>query len=136
MAFTSYDPDAPKQFAQYAELCISAAKETLKADLRYDLESIKKLDELVSAIGKPKNLGQMVMVVGAFLGEAFRHMYNGQWEWNDPYKSWAVKFRMANGKEDAVLVFAKAQKRFVNGMQDSIAFFAHVTDGRIKGTIP
>ena len=136
MAFSGYDADAPKGFPQFAQLCVDSAKANMNIDLGYDLESVKKLDDVIRTIGNPKNLGQMVTVIGSFLGEAFRRMYNGRWEWNDQYKSWAVMFHLPDGKEDGALVFAKIQKRFVNGMQDSIAFYAHVTDGRVKGKIP
>jgi len=136
LAFAGYDPEAPKGFPQFAQLCIDSAKKNMNMDLGYDLESIKKLDDVISIIGKPKNLGQMVTVIGSFLGEAFRRIYDGRWEWSEQFKTWAVMFRLPDGKEEGAFVFAKVQKRFVNGTQDSVAFYAHVTDSKVKGRIP
>jgi hypothetical protein len=136
LTFNEHDPEAPQQFQRKAELHIDSAKKTFKIDLSYDLASINKLDEMVDGIGKPKNLEQMIMVFGSFLGETIRRLYGGRWQWDDRYKTWAVTFPLATGGEDSAFVFAKVQKRFVNGTEDSLSFFAHVIDGRVKGRIP
>ncbi len=139
MSFLSYDAEAPKRFAGYAQLCIKVAKEAMNVDFHYDLESIRRLDELVTSIGTPptpQKLTQIVMVIGSFLGETLRQVYRGRWEWNDNLKTWEVRFQLPDRKEEGAFVFFKVEKRFKNGMEDSISFFAHVMDSRIKGTIP
>lgn len=104
-------------------------------DLRFDMDSVGKLDGMVESMEKPKNLSGMVIVVGSFLGEAFRNMYGGRWEWDDQFKSWAIRVRIPDGKEVGVWVFTKVGKRFRNGMEDSIADYARVTDAMVKGAI-
>jgi len=119
-----------------AELHIDLARKNFKLELSYAISSIRKLDEMVEGISKPKNLEQMIMLFGSFLGEAFRQLYKGRWEWNDHFNTWGVTFPLPNGNEETVFVFAKAEKRFVNGMEDSLSFFAKVTDLKAKGKIP
>lgn len=119
----------------YAEKHIETAKKTFGFSLAYDLASISKLDEMIDGIGKPKNLGLMILLFGSFLGEAFRPMFNGRWTWNEPFKSWAITFPLAKGGEDGAFVFAKVEKRFKNGMEDSLSFYTKVTYGLAKGTI-
>ncbi len=136
MSFTAHDPEAPQQFQRYAQIHIDVAKKTFGFDLSYDLDSIEKLDEMVEGIGKPNNPEQMVILFGSFLGEALRHLYKGKWVWDDRFKSWTITFTLPNGKEDGAFVFAKVKKRFTNGVEDSLSFFAKVIDERVKGRIP
>jgi len=70
------------------------------------------------------------------LGEAIRRLYGGKWEWDDRFKSWAVMFPLAKGGQEGAFVFHKIQKRFENGMEYSLSFFARVIGGRVKGEIP
>jgi hypothetical protein len=136
LSFTEHNPESPKQFLRYAGLCVEAAKHSFGIDLQYDLASIKKLDEVIDGIGKPKNPEQMIMIFGSYLGEAFRQLYNGSWTWDDHFKTWGVTFPLPKGSKDTALVFFKVQKRFNNGMEDSLSFFAVVTDGKANGRIP
>ena len=136
MGFTEHNPEAPKQFLSYAGMCIDAAKKSYGIELTYDLASIKKLDEMIEGMGKPKNLEPVVMVFGSFLGETIRQLYKGRWEWSEHYKTWGVTFPLPGGSQDSAFVFAKVQKRFYNGMEDSLSFLVEVTDQRVKGKIP
>ncbi|OGS51028.1 MAG: hypothetical protein A3K65_02000 [Euryarchaeota archaeon RBG_16_68_12] len=136
MAFNGYSSDDPKQFAHWADLNIKAARDTMGLDLRYDLESLRKLDAMVDAIGKPEDLGQMVMIIGSFLGETLRRVYGGRWVWDPQWRTWAVLLPKKSGGETGPFPFAKVQKRFLNGMEDSISFFVTVTDGIVRGEIP
>jgi hypothetical protein len=136
LSFTEHNPEAPRQFQRFAEIHIDLARKNFKFELSYDVPSIKKLDEMVDGIGKPKHLDQMIMLFGSFLGEAFRQLHKGRWEWNDHFKTWGVTFLLPMGGEETAFVFAKVEKRFTNGMEDSLAFFAEVTDAKAKGRIP
>ena len=136
LSFTSHDPEAPKQFEKYAKNHIELAKTSFGFDLSYDLASIAKLDQMIDGIGKPKYPEQMILLFGSFLGEAFRHLFDGRWVWNEQFKSWAIVFPSAKGKEEGAFVFAKVQKRFNNGMEDSLSFYGKVTDSIAKGRIP
>lgn len=136
MSFIKHDPQALDQFRKYAETTMDTAKKTFGFDLSYDQASINKLDEMVEGIGKPKNLELMILLFGSFLGEAFRHMYNGRWKWDERHKSWAVTYPLGKGGEDGAFVFAKVEKRFKNGKEDSLSFYAEVTDKRVRGIIP
>ncbi len=137
LSFTDHNPEAPQQFARYSGIHVDVARQTFKVDLSYDLESIKKLDELIEGMGnRPNNLEQMVLLFGSFLGEAICHMYNARWKWDDRFKSWAVSFPMAKGGQESAFVFAKVEKRFRNGKEDSLSQFAQAIEERVKGKIP
>ena len=45
-------------------------------------------------------------------------------------------FPLAKGGQEGAFVFHKIQKRFENGMEYSLSFFARVIGGRVKGEIP
>lgn len=136
MAFDTYNPKSPEHFAQNAQLFIEFVNRTMGIALHYDSESVSQLDNIVKAIGTPKNLERWIISMGSFLGEAFRHLYGGRWEWDDHWKSWGVTFPLGRGGEDAAFVFSKVQKRFVDGEDDSIAFMGEVVYQRVKGIIP
>ena len=136
MAFDKYDPQSPEHFAQNARLFIDFIQKKTGIILRYDMESVWKLDGIVKAVRTPKNLEKWVLSMGSFLGEAFRHLYGGRWEWSDHWKTWGVTFPLGQDGEDAAHVFAKVQKRFVDGEGDSISFMGEVVDQRVKGIIP
>ncbi len=136
MVFVDHGPEDPARFAEAADLHIETARRTMGLDLRYDLESLMKLDAMVDAIGKPKHLDQMVMVLGSYLGETLRRVYGGRWVWDPQWRTWAVLLPKKGGGETGPFPFAKVQKRFQNGMEDSISFFVTVTDKIVRGDIP
>lgn len=136
MAFTSYDPDSPAEFARLAEVHIQGVRDSWHVELHYNMDSLEQLDAIVESIPKPKDLGRMVLVIGSFLGEALRRMYGGRWEWNQQFKSWAVVVPIRNGGETGAFPFAKVEKRFRYGKGDSIAYFVHVLDAKVEGRLP
>src|SRR5207247_3908890 len=109
---------------------MDGARKTFKFELSYDNASIKKLDEMIEGIGKPKNLEQMIMVFGSFLGEAFRQLYMGRWEWNDRFKTWGGTFPKPKGGEETAFVFAKVEKRITNARVGSRSFLSSVKHGK------
>ncbi len=132
MSFNEKDPEAPQKFRQFAGFCGDAARKVYGFDISYDLESIRKLDQIAGDIGKPKDLEQMVLLFGSFFGEAICHLFKGRWEWNDRYKTWGVTFPLAKGGEDSAFVFFKVKKRLINGVEHSLFVFAEVIAGCVS----
>lgn len=69
----------------------------------------------------PDQLGALPSVLGSFLGACLIEAAGGQWEWTAE-NGWGV--RLANG--NAAFPFAKVDKQFRNGAEDSIASFYSV----------
>ncbi len=139
MAFDYYDANAPAQFVSVSEHFIVVTRRVLGIELRYDLDSIMKLDSIIDAIGPPRDQKASVDIlqqVGSFLGEALRRTYGGRWVWDEGYATWRVHIPTPSGRDTTPGPFAKAQKRIESGMEDSISHFARVTDAMVRGEVP
>jgi hypothetical protein len=106
-------------FTESAELCREATKHIMNIDLAYDAPSLLKMDEIISAAWPERpegDISKRCELWGSYLGECLRRVHNGRWV--NTGSGWGVEIG------DVVLnVFAKIEKRFVNGMDDSITFF-------------
>jgi hypothetical protein len=132
------DHEILDEFKRGAQICIDTSRETFNVKLKLDEKSVKKLDKIISDGwgGEPPNqMDNMVMVFGSFLGEAMIATFNGRWV-EDPDYGWGIEFQPKNQVKDVAMVFAKMEKRFRYGMDDSISFFYDVIKKRIAGTIP
>jgi len=139
VAFGYYDPAAPEQFARLAEHFVAATRRLFGIELRFDRESILKLDGIVDAVGPLENqqlVQDLVMQIGSFLGEALLRVYGGRWTWDERFGTWRVSIPTTSGKDTTPGPFAKVQKRLESGMEDSVSFFAKVTDSMVRGEIP
>lgn len=126
---------SPKAFAEAAEFAIRAAKKTMDIELRYDLKSLGRVDEIIEAMDEPEDLTRMVLILGSYVGEVFRRVYRGRWEWSEEFQDWSVALPRKGRKDGHILPFAKVKKRFVNGEADSIGFFARVIHDFLEGKI-
>lgn len=127
------DEEAQKYFAETAQRLIDKTKEIFNIELRYDMESMRKLDALIELIGEPKGLDAMKESMGAFLGEALRHMYGGRWVWEEASQSWVIQLPKIEGRTPVMRPIGRVWKRFEEGSEQSISYFVEVIDDMLKG---
>jgi len=106
-------------FVDYAKMHIETTERIFGVKLDFDEASILKLDELIQKgwpDEPPKQIDNVVILFGSFLGEALRHALGGDW---DEYQGqWFVKLG-----DMRMNVFSKVKKRLLNGEEDSISFY-------------
>lgn len=95
----------------------------MRIELSYDEASLLRIDEIISTAWPQSSSGQeipkRVEIWASYLGECFRAIFGG--EWIKTEAGWGVRI----GKV-VLSVFAKMEKRFQNGMGDSISFYYEV----------
>lgn len=126
-----------KAIQHIADVQVNTAKDLMQIDLDYSLASARKLDELIEkAWGGtvPTLLEQMVQGFGAYLGEIFVRHLGGAWRENDG--RWVVRLTMVDGSMADANVFAKVHKRFLNGMEDSLGYYATSLQKMQKEGVP
>jgi len=107
---------------QNAELVIAQMRQVSGFDFGYDAQSVAWLDGYIERQRARADMTQelisgLVNVFGSYLGECVIRCYGGYWENEDGH--WRVSFDADN----AVYPFAKVQKQFENGAEDSIKSF-------------
>jgi hypothetical protein len=107
------------QFQRYAQIHIDTTKQIMGIELKFDEESILKLDDLISSAwpdNPPVQLDNVVLTFGSFLGESIRQTLGGEWVQTET--SYGLKIGDATAN-----VFSKVRKRFLNGMEDSLSYY-------------
>lgn len=107
------------QFQKYAQIHIDTTKKSFFIDLKYDKESILKLDDMIRSAWPekpPVQIDNVILLFGSFLGEAIRQTLGGEWIENE--QGWGIKIGDAT-----LMVFNKIKKRLLNGMGDSISYY-------------
>lgn len=124
------DPGLIPQFAQLATRCTGVA-ESVGTPLAFDLESILRLDRFIDEVAAP-GMDNMALLVGSFLGEAWVRLYHGRWVWQG--SDWAIEFPAAAPRAGPPLApFEIVERRFHNGMQDSISELAMEVHLQVAG---
>ena len=118
-------------FCNMAEICRDSAKNVFGINLNYDEESVYLLDKIISEAwpnGTNGDLEKLCHIWGSYLGECIRRIHNGKWIHAES-RWWGVQV-----KNVVFHVFNKIEKRFINGMSDSISFSydAFLTACKIK----
>lgn len=131
MIFSERDDNAPRIFAEVSADTISIVKGAMGVELRYDRESLRRVDEVIEAVGKREDIG-MMFGLGSYVGEVFRRVYKGSWVWNEREKTWSIEIPVKGGKL-TMSPFVKVSKRFENGIKDSIWYYAHLIHDAITG---
>lgn len=109
----------PTQFQKYAQIHIDTTRQIMGVELKFDEESIMKLDDIISSAWPetpPVQLDSVVLTFGSFLGEAMRQTLGGEWVQTET--SYGLKIGDATAN-----VFSKVRKRFLNGMEDSLSYY-------------
>ena len=138
MTNSEHENHAAKEFARAAEFAIDMTKKAMGIELRYDLKSLLWIDEIIEAINeviKPKDPTRMVRLLGSFVGEVFRRVYKGRWEWSEEFQTWSVALPRKGKKDVNILPFMKVLKRFEYGEADSIGFYAKAIHDVVTGKI-
>jgi len=120
----------PIQFQQYAQIHIDTARQSFSVDLKYDEESILKLDDMIQSAWPekpPVQIDNVILLFGSFLGEAIRHTLGGEWVKKE--QGWGIKIGDAT-----LMVFTKIKKRLLNGMENSISYYYQSTKGMLKNS--
>jgi hypothetical protein len=78
-------------------------------------DQMKKTDSTYSA--------ETIIIFGSPIGEAFCAIFMGSWHFSERQNRWVVQTRTVKGDPIEFNVFNKVEKRFVNGMEDSISHF-------------
>jgi hypothetical protein len=82
----------------------------------------------------PNEVGNLVSVLGSFLGECLIANAGGEWHWSDDDADWSVSF----GGDNRAYPFLKVRKLFFNGLEggDSIlSFYDIAVDYLLKGKL-
>jgi hypothetical protein len=118
--------DQAREFVQqipiHAESHCKTAREVFGVELDYGADSIAKLDQIISE-GWPKEppatLNDTVVGFGSYLGETIRRLHGGDWCFNEEN---GLHLDVGNlGLK--IFPFAKTEKRFLNGEEDSLEFY-------------
>jgi hypothetical protein len=120
--------DILEQIRANADLVVKQNASLKEGGFGYDEASVKWLDGYIgrlSASGEfsdAEKRSKIVSVFGSYLGECIIKSFGGTWSQRDG--NWCIAF----DEENCAFPFAKVEKRFLNGEEDSIASF--------YGTIP
>lgn len=107
-----------------ADIQVKSAKEIFDLDFDYSEASANTLDEMITRGWNgvvPTMLEQMVQGIGAYLGEVLVRSLGGVWK--EEQGRWVVRITLSDGSYGDANVFAKVEKRFVNGMEDSLSYY-------------
>ena len=122
-----------KEIPDRAEILRDMAKKVFGVKLDYSAKSIPKLDDIIKE-GWPKKppvmLDNMVTVFGSYLGEAIRRIHGGEWSFSDEHGLHLD----VGGLDIKIFPFAKVQKRFLNGEEDSIGFYYSFIRSKVDET--
>jgi hypothetical protein len=135
----SDDTALAADMARKAEAIVAAAASN-RDELDFTLESLVVLDAMLDRlfgrrwpVGRNGRLdaarfGAMIEPIGAYVGETLRRTVGGEWGHNDEFGPGLL---LPSGTWTFPL--AKAEKRFHNGHEDSLAFYAEVMSGMAGG---
>jgi hypothetical protein len=120
------DQDQRGLIAQNVQLAIERLGPISDVDFGLNRESVQWVDGFIERQRArpdfdPDALGALPSVLGSFLGACVMEATGGEWVWMDEH-GWGV--RLPNG--NAVFPFAKVEKQFQNGAEDSISSFYQI----------
>jgi hypothetical protein len=135
----SQDAALAADMERKAEALVAAAAAN-RDELDFTLESLVSLDAMLDRLfgrrwlaGRSGRLdasrfGAMIEPIGAYVGETLRRNLGGEWRHHDEYGPGLL---LPSGMWTFPL--AKAEKRFHNGHEDSLAFYAEAMAGMAGG---
>lgn len=113
--------NAIEQIHVTAEAFRAAVEQGSGIKLNYDAESILKLDQIIDRVlaSPPQDLDQTILLFACFFGEALTKILNGKWGVNKS-GNMSVILQASKGDRVEANIFAKVEKRFRSGMEDSL----------------
>ena len=112
-----------KPIKDLAENLISTLSGMLGVQLKYDRASVEWIDGYIERTRpnlEASAVDGLSNSIGAFLGECIIANHGGQWRESEG--TWGIYF----DEKNAAYPFAKVQKQFMNGGEDSILSFYDV----------
>ena len=91
--------------------------------LGYDEASFAQLDEIIEegwGGEPPAMLDTTALTFGSFLGESIRRLLGGEWSYDEDK---GYHLTQVGGVGMTLFPFDKVKKRFLNGDEDSLAFY-------------
>ncbi len=116
---------------------LSTSKQIFGKDFNGSVASLAEVDRIITdswGANPPQAMQPVVSSFGAYVGEILIKETGGRWVMSD-----GVFMVQIPGKADEKIhanVFAKTWKRFVNGEEDSLAYYVSSTVAMIKHGIP
>ena len=121
-----------EQLRALAERFVALTSEDLGVALRFDEASVEWADGYVERVRQgidESSARELSNFIGAFLGECIIANYGGAWR--EVEGDWGVFF----DEQNAAFPFAKVQKQFQNGGEDSIHSFYTVIPIIFSGSL-
>ena len=125
-------PSEEQKIKKYAQEQIEMTKKIFNVDIHGDEKSILALDAIIEqgwGAKPPNNLEHAIIFFGSFFGEALMTTfaklgYIGVWTRNEGVSDWPVlQYDIPQKGPCFFNPFGKIQKRFMNGMEDSISYY-------------
>ena len=112
------------ELKRLAQIHVDTSKRIAGLDFDYSAASMNLLDPMIESswgANPPTQLDAIVQIFGAYLGEVLVRTLDGRWAEKDG--RWVVEISLPNGDTAQANVFYKVQKRFENGMEDSLGYY-------------
>ncbi len=103
-------------------------------DLDFSAKSIPALDEMIKTAWPgepPNNLDEIILGFGSYLGESIRTIHGGEWR----YAPADGVYLDVASKGIKIFPFMKIHERFVNGENDSLAYYYAVIRQRVQANL-
>jgi tellurite resistance protein len=114
------NPALNAELARLAESHVESARTIFQWSFDYSEESLEKIDKAIAQFHADGNtLESTVVAYGAYVGETIRRLLGGIWVQDE--RGVALLDRIG-GQDLKASPFSWVQKRFANGMDDSIAY--------------
>lgn len=108
------------EIQRLAESHVSVSQQTFGINFDYSEPTLRQIDEVISKYHPDGYaLETTVLGYGAYVGETIRRNLGGVWDQDDRGVAW---LKRVGGLDLQASPFSWVQKRFTNGMEDSIAY--------------
>jgi hypothetical protein len=110
------------QIPSFAEQHRKMANETFNAGLDYSADSIETLEKIIEEGWQepPIFMDDLVLAFGSYLGETIKRLHGAEWKYSEEY---SLYLDNVGGQNMTIFPFGKVRKRFVNGNEDSLAYY-------------
>lgn len=115
-----------EEVSRWLQIFLTTGKDIFGISFDFSPASLSVIDQKITeAWGKkpPENLDTVKKLFGAYLGEIMRRELGARWVFHDGVL--VMEIKTAHGSTHLPNVFGKVEKRFLNGEEDSLAYFFH-----------
>lgn len=109
---------------EFAEIQVELCQQGFGVTLDFSAQSFQMIDQIVESLGDyahwpPERVQQAAVTFGSYVGETIRRLLGGHWE----FEGSGYCLTHVGNAGVVVYPFGKIQKRFANGMVDSILHY-------------